>query len=109
MNKLLNIYIKAHVYLADDPLKPVTPSTDNMPGGASIWGQFESWALWITLSLCLIGFFIGAGMVGIGNITQRPHMAERGKVTMWWCGIGAALAGMGVAIINGAFNAGNSK
>lgn len=105
-NKLLEFYVKAQTYLADDPLQPVTPGTENMPGNVDIWHNLESWVLWIVLSMCLIGFMMGAGMVGIGNITQRPHMAERGKVTMWWCGIGAVLAGMSVAIINGAFNAG---
>lgn len=48
----------------------------------------------------VLGLVIGFAMVGIGNISERPHVATRGKTAIIWCLVGAVGVGVAVPLVN---------
>lgn len=61
------------------------------------------WAMALALSACVLGA-IGAGAaIGIGNMTHRAHLVERGKAGLVCAVIGAVVAGSAVTMVNTGF------
>lgn len=86
--------------LADLP--PVAPSDEGMPGGHAI-DTLLSWAMYLGLTACILGA-IGAGAaIGVGSLSSRPHLAERGKSALVFSVIGAIVVGSAVSIVNTGF------
>ena len=83
-------------------LPPVTPSDEGLPGGQAI-DTLLSWAMYLGLTACVLGA-IGAGAaIGVGNLSSRPHWAERGKLALVASVIGAIVVGSAVTIVNTGF------
>jgi len=83
-------------------LPPVTPSDEGMPGGHAI-DTLLSWAMYLGLTACILGA-IGAGAaIGVGSLSSRPHLAERGKSALVFSVIGAVVVGSAVSIVNTGF------
>jgi fructose-specific phosphotransferase system IIC component len=56
------------------------------------------------LVACVLAVVIAGGMVAIGNTSARPHVAERGKVTLIWSLLGAVIVGVAIPLVNKAFS-----
>lgn len=81
---------------------PQTPST----GGDSI-SNLLGYARWGSLACCGLAAVIAGGMLALGNLSQRPHMTERGKTTLVYSVLGAVVVGGGIPVINMIFNQNN--
>jgi len=82
-----------------DPISPHQPSGAGLPGSAAI-DQIISWTMYGALISLVLGLVIGFAMVGIGNISERPHVATRGKTAIIWCLVGAVGVGVAVPLVN---------
>lgn len=84
---------------AADVVPPVTPNSTGLPGAAAIQ-TIMGWSMSLALAACVLGA-IGAGAaIGIGHLSSRPHLAERGKVGLIAAVIGAIVAGSAVRLVN---------
>ena len=88
-----------------DPVPPHTPDGSGLPGSAAI-DQIISWTMYGGLVLLSLGVMCGFVMVGIGNISERPHVATRGKTAIVWCLIGAVGIGVAIPLVNKFFSLG---
>ena len=84
---------------AADPIAPHTPNGTGLPGSAAI-DQIISWTMWGALIALALGVITGFAMVGVGNISERPHVAARGKSSVVWCLIGAVGVGVAIPLVN---------
>jgi hypothetical protein len=83
-------------------IPPVSPDSTGLPGGAAIH-TLMAWAMALALFACVIGG-IGAGAaIGIGNMTHRAHLIERGKAGLICAVLGAVVAGSAVTLVNTGF------
>ncbi len=41
--------------------------------------------------------------MALGNTSARPHLAERGKVTLIWSVLGAMFVGLAIPLVNRSF------
>ena len=89
--------------LAADPIAPHNPDGSGLPGSQAI-DTIISWAMYGALVACVLAVIIAGGMVAIGNTSARPHVAERGKVTLIWSLIGAVIVGVAIPLVNKAFS-----
>lgn len=99
-------------YLADkgggNPLSPKPPvSLPGSLGGAT--DKLIGWSLTAALVACLLGFIWGGALVGIGNNTERPDMAARGKRSLLWSLVAAAGIGAAFALMSAFYNLGQGK
>lgn len=112
----LKIALSLH-YLADkgdkkkkdgggtDPLTPKPPvSLPGSLGGAT--DKLIGWSLTAALIACLLGFIWGGALVGVGNNTERPDMAARGKRSMLWSLVAAGGIGAVFALVTAFYNLG---
>ena len=86
-----------------DPVAPHSPSGAGLPGGAAI-DQIISWTMYGGLVLLSLGVITGFVMVGVGNISERPHVASRGKTAVVWCLVGAVGVGVAIPLVNRFFS-----
>ncbi|MES4904599.1 hypothetical protein [Streptomyces sp. NPDC000395] len=110
--------LKSAVYLADkcdkkkedcddsdDPLMPRSPVS--LPGKlGNATDTLIGWSLTVALLACLLGFIWGGALVGIGNNTERPDMAARGKRSMLWSCVAAGGIGAVFALVAAFYNLG---
>jgi hypothetical protein len=82
-----------------DPIPPYQPSGAGLPGSAAI-DQIISWTMYGALIALTLGLITGFAMVGIGNISERPHVATRGKTAIVWCLVGAVGVGVAIPLVN---------
>ncbi|MFC9223133.1 hypothetical protein ACFT8W_20810 [Streptomyces hygroscopicus] len=104
-------------YLADkgdkndggsDPLTPKPPvSLPGSLGAAS--DRLIGWSLTAALVACMLGFIWGSALVGVGNNTERPDMAARGKRSMLWSLVAAGAIGGVFALVAAFYNLGQGK
>ncbi len=73
------------------------------PPGSGVVTTLLGWVMWLMLAGCVAGFITGAGMTAVGNLSERPHVAVRGKASMLWSVAGAVLIAIGYLIVNTAF------
>jgi hypothetical protein len=88
-----------------DPVPPHAPDGSGLPGSAAI-DQIISWTMYGGLVLLSLGVMCGFVMVGIGNISERPHVATRGKTAILYCLIGAVGIGVAIPLVNKFFSLG---
>ena len=94
----------ASVDLAE-PIGPHSLDGSGLPGSAAI-DTIISWAMYGALVACVLAVVFAGGMVALGNTSARPHLAERGKVTLIWSLIGALFVGVAIPLVNKAFSLG---
>jgi len=88
--------------LVAGPIGPHRPDGAGLPGAQAI-DTIISWAMYGALVACVLAVVIAGGMVAIGHTSSRPHVAERGKVTLVWSLIGAVIVGVAIPLVNKAF------
>lgn len=94
--------LSATLWIRAAELPPVAPSNEGLPGGEAI-STLLSWAMYLALTACVLGA-IGAGAaIGVGHLSSRPHLAERGKVALVMAIIGGVVVGSAVTIVNTGF------
>ncbi len=86
------------------------PVPDTAPNGAGLpaSGAIEkilSWLMWGSLIVCAMGAIVAGGAMGIGHVSERPHVAARGKTGLIWALIGAVVIGAAIPLVNAAFAA----
>jgi hypothetical protein len=86
-----------------DPVPLHTPSGAGLPGASAI-DQIVSWTMYGALVLLSLGVISGFVMVGVGNISERPHVAGRGKAAVVWCLVGAVGVGLAIPLVNTFFS-----
>jgi hypothetical protein len=94
------------VLLAADPIQNQTPDGTGLPGHGAL-DTIMGWLMYGSLTCCAIAVIAAGGMVAVGNLSARPHMAERGKSALVWSLGGAVLVGLAVALVNGFFGLGS--
>ena len=82
-----------------DPIPPHQPSGAGLPGSAAV-DQIISWTMYGALICLVLGLVAGFAMVGVGNISERPHVAARGKTAIVWCLLGAVGVGLAIPLVN---------
>jgi hypothetical protein len=88
--------------VADPNLPNVRPDRTGLPGGAAI-DTLLNWAMYLALTCCVVAA-IGAGAaIALGNLSQRPIWAERGKVALLSSVVGAIIVGSAVTIVSSGF------
>lgn len=85
------------------PVSPHSPDGSGLPGSRAV-DTIISWTMYGALIACVLAIVIAGGMVALGNTSARPHMAERGKVTLVWSIIGALFVGVAIPLVNKAFS-----
>lgn len=91
--------MKPLLLTAADPIGSHAPSSTDMPGGSAV-NTIINWTMYGALVCCLLGLICAGAMIATGNLSARPHMAERGKVAVIWSLGGAVLIGLAVALVN---------
>ncbi len=84
------------------PIAPHQPDGSGLPGAAAI-DTIIGWTMYGALVACVLAIVVAGGMVAIGNTSARPHVAERGKVTLLWSLAGAVIIGVAIPLVNRAF------
>ncbi|MGH3812878.1 MAG: DUF6112 family protein [Pseudonocardiaceae bacterium] len=84
------------------PIGPHQPDGSGLPGARAINTIIE-WTMYGALVACVLALIAAGGMVAIGNTSARPHVAERGKVTLLWSLAGAVIVGVAIPLVNRAF------
>ncbi len=92
----------AERYLAQ-PVGPHSPDGSGLPGSQAV-DTIISWTMYGALVACVLAVVIAGGMVALGNTSARPHLAERGKVTLIWSVLGAMFVGVAIPLVNKAFS-----
>ncbi|MGQ0846803.1 MAG: DUF6112 family protein [Sporichthyaceae bacterium] len=82
-----------------DVVPPVAPNSAGMPGAAAIQ-TIMGWSMSLALAACVLGAIGSGAAIGIGHLSSRPHMAERGKVGLIAAIVGAVVAGSAVRLVN---------
>ncbi len=62
------------------------------------------YAIWGSLIACGATALISGGMIAMGNLSQRPEMAERGKKALIFSVLGAVVVAAGIPFVNSVFN-----
>lgn len=88
--------------LLASPIGPHRPDGSGLPGSNAI-DTIISWTMYGALVACVLAVIVAGGMVALGNTSSRPHVAERGKVTLLWSLIGAVIVGIAIPLVNRAF------
>jgi hypothetical protein len=90
----------------DDPL--VTRPAKELPGklGAAT-DSLIGWSITAALVACMLGFIMGWALVGIGNNSERPDMAARGKRSVMWSCVAAMGVGMVFALLKAFYGLGS--
>jgi len=89
--------------LLTEPVSPHSPDGSGLPGARAV-DTIISWTMYGALIACVLAIVIAGGMVALGNTSARPHMAERGKVTLIWSIVGAMFVGVAIPLVNKAFS-----
>jgi hypothetical protein len=93
------------MFLAGSPLDPIPPGT--LPGNlGSAVDTIIGWTLTLSLLACVVGGIVGLAMVGIGNTSERPELAARGKRGAMWACLAAAGLGLIWGVITAFYNLG---
>jgi hypothetical protein len=89
-----------HAYLRAAALPNPNPTA---PPGSEVVTTLLGWVMWLMLTACVAGFITGAGMTAVGNLSERPHVAVRGKSSMLWSVAGAVLIAIGYLVVSTAY------
>lgn len=90
--------------LAAAKLVAAMPDPDpTAPPGSGVVTTLLGWVMWLMLAGCVGAFIAGAGMAAVGNLSERPHVAVRGKSSMLWSVAGAVLIALGYLVVSTAF------
>jgi hypothetical protein len=81
---------------------PVSPDATGLPAAAAIH-TLLAWAMALALSACVLGGIGSGAAIGVGNLTHRAHLIERGKSGLVCAVLGAVIAGSAVAMVNTGF------
>lgn len=84
------------------PIAPHQPDGSGLPGAAAV-DTIIGWTMYGALVACVLAIVVAGGMVALGNTSARPHVAERGKVTLLWSLVGAVIIGVAIPLVNRAF------
>jgi hypothetical protein len=84
------------------PIAPHQPDGSGLPGSAAV-DTIIGWTMYGALVACVLAIVVAGGMVALGNTSARPHVAERGKVTLLWSLVGAVIIGVAIPLVNRAF------
>jgi hypothetical protein len=84
------------------PIRDHRPSGKGLPGAGAI-DTIISWTMYGALVACVLAAIIAGAMVAFGNLSARPVLGERGKVTLIWSFVGAILIGLAIPLVNKAF------
>lgn len=88
-----------------DPLHPRPAQT--LPGSlGSATDSLIGWSITAALIACTLGFIMGWAFVGVGNNTERPELAARGKKSVMWSLIAAAGIGATFALLKAFYGLG---
>lgn len=79
---------------------PVAPTGN----AASSVSNLIGYAKWGALIACGGTAVVSGGMLAVGNLSQRPEMAERGKKALIFAMIGAVVVAAGIPFVNQVFN-----
>ncbi|ATL88790.1 hypothetical protein [Streptomyces malaysiensis] len=91
-----------------DPLTPKPPVS--LPGSlGSASDTLIGWSLTASLLACLLGFIWGTASLAIGNNTERPDLAARGKRSMLWSLVAAGGIGGVFALVAAFYNLGQGS
>lgn len=100
----MNLLAPAGRLLAD-PIGPHQPSGSGLPGSAAI-DTLISWSMYGALVLCVLAAILAGGLMAVGRLSERPHMAVRGQSALLWAVIGALVVGIAIPLVNKAFGLG---
>jgi hypothetical protein len=90
----------------DDPLAP-RPAKE-LPGKlGTATDSLIGWSITAALIACTLGFILGWALVGIGNNSERPDMAARGKRSVMWSCVAAMGVGMVFALLKAFYGLGS--
>lgn len=90
----------------DDPLVP-RPAKE-LPGKlGTATDSLIGWSITAALIACTLGFILGWALVGIGNNSERPDMAARGKRSVMWSCVAAMGVGMVFALLKAFYGLGS--
>lgn len=92
--------MSARLPLADIP--PVQPSGDGLPGESAI-STLLSWAMYLALAACILGGIGAGGAIGLGSVSNRANLVERGKIGLLCAVVGAIVVGSAVTLVNTGF------
>lgn len=97
---------KATASDSSDPLQP--RPAQNLPGklGAAT-DTLIGWSITAALVACVLGFILGWALVGVGNNSERPEMAARGKRSVMWSCVAAMGVGMVFALLKAFYGLGS--
>jgi hypothetical protein len=88
-----------------DPLAP--RPAQSLPGKlGTATDSIIGWSITGALIACALGFIGGWASVGIGNNSERPELAARGKRSVLWSCVSAAGIGMVFAILKAFYGLG---
>ena len=94
----------ATLYAAVATLQVALPDpTPTAPPRSDVARSLLGWVMWLMLAGCIAGFIAGAGMTAVGSLSERPHVAVRGKTSMLWSVAGAVLIAIGFLVVSTAF------
>lgn len=89
-----------------DPLHP--RPAQNLPGGlGTATDTLIGWSITAALIACALGFIGGFAGIAIGNNSERPELAARGKRSVLWSCVAAAGTGMVFAILKAFYGLGS--
>lgn len=89
---------------ATAPLYDALPDpSPTAPPGSGVVRSLLGWVMWLMLAGCIAGFIAGAGMTAVGSLSERPHVAVRGKTSMLWSVAAAVLIAIGFLVVSTAF------
>lgn len=89
----------------DDPLSP--RPAKSLPGKlGSATDTLIGWSITAALIACTLGFILGWALVGVGNNSERPELAARGKRSVLWSCVAAMGVGMAFALLKAFYGLG---
>lgn len=84
-------------------IPPVTPNW----GGPGLSGLLTvvGWIFAIVLVICVLGGILSGAAIGIGKVLSNGEIQSKGLAGLVGCGIGVAVCGVIVVVLNFVFNA----
>ena len=75
-------------------------------GGPGLIGLLAvtGWVMAVALVLCVLGGIVAAACIGLGRATSNGSLQEKGFQGLVGCGIGVAVAGVLVVVLNFVLN-----
>jgi hypothetical protein len=61
------------------------------------------WGVFLAVAACGMGAIGSGAAIGIGNLTHRAHLVERGKSGLVHAVLGAVVTACAIGLVNGAY------